>query len=199
MWTRLSGGGAWVRLAPRLKYSAPVASSNPRPPGRQPVRLAAALAHPARIAQATTTPSGGDQPAGNPTQAAPIQSEPLAPAPGNTAAPPATAAPATPPAAQQPAAPPATAQTAPPHAHGKRALVQFAAVDSGEAALREWQRLSKKYPDLFGSHTPNITKTEHGGHTYWRVRTGGFTDTAQAAAFCQKLKAKGGTCTVASF
>jgi hypothetical protein len=31
------------------------------------------------------------------------------------------------------------------------------------------------------------------------VRTGGFADKAQAAAFCQKFKAKGGTCTVAAF
>ena len=185
-----SEGGAAVRLIPGAKSPGPLASSNPKPPGRQPVRLMAALAHPALIAQATTTPSG-DQP---------IQSEPLAPAPGSTAAPPAATSPApaaAPPAAQQPAAPPAAAQTAPPPAHGKRALVQFAAVDSGEAALREWQRLSRAYPELFGGHTPNITKTEHGGHTYWRVRTGGFTDKAQAAAFCQKLKAKGGTCTVA--
>lgn len=85
-----------------------------------------------------------------------------------------------------------------PSGHGKRPLVQFAAVGSGEAALAEWQRLEKKYPDLLGGHTPNITKTEHDGKTFWRIRTGGFTDLTQAAVFCQKVKSRGGSC-VATF
>jgi hypothetical protein len=80
--------------------------------------------------------------------------------------------------------------------HGKRALVQFAAVGSGEAALREWERLSRKYPDLLAGKTPNITKTEHDGKTFWRVRTGGFADKAQAAAFCAQIKARGNACVV---
>ncbi len=83
-------------------------------------------------------------------------------------------------------------------AHGHHALVQLAAVGSNELAMQEWERLAKKYPDVFAGRSPTISKTEHAGKTYWRVRTGGFADAAQATAFCGKLKAKGGTCQVTS-
>jgi len=189
---------------------APLSSAEPRPPGHAPIRLTPMHgAAPALVAQAVTTPSDdqGAAPQVTTPQNAPVQSTPLQPpagqppaaqtTPAQPAAPAAQAAPA--PAAPAPMAPPAAAAQTAPAGHGKRALVQFAAVDSGEAALREWQRLSKKYPDLFNGHTPNITKTEHNGKTFWRIRTGGFTDLTQAAVFCQKVKARGGACTVATF
>jgi hypothetical protein len=199
-------GNASIRLIPGAKPPGSVATVAPRPGVRPPIRLTSQLGQPALVAQATTTPSAGEQP--SPTQtapaSAPVQSEPLQPAAPAPAAPmqaapaPAPAATVAPPAAAPAAAPPATAHAAP-AGHVKRVLVQFAAVDSGEAALREWQRLEKKYPDLFGGHTPNITKTEHDGKTFWRVRTGGFADLTQATLFCQKFKSRGGTCTVAAF
>ena len=79
------------------------------------------------------------------------------------------------------------------------AMVQLAAVDSEEAARGEWRRLEHRYRGLLDGRTPTFTRTEHGGHIYWRVRTGGFADTAQAAVFCERVKQKGGGCAVASF
>jgi hypothetical protein len=202
-------GTASIRLIPSGRPAGPLASVEAAPP-RSPAHAATALSpshhQPLMVAQATTTPTGEDQaPSPAPAQLAPIQSTPLqAPAaqpttPTTSSVAPNTAVQAAPPAGAPAAEPPPAAAHAAAAAHGKRALVQFAAVDSGEAALREWQRLSKKYPDLLGNRTPNITKTEHDGKTFWRIRTGGFTDLTQATLFCQKVKSRGGTCTVASF
>jgi cell division septation protein DedD len=81
----------------------------------------------------------------------------------------------------------------------KAALVQLAAVTSEESARSEWQRLEKRMPDLFGHRQPAFSKTERSGHTLWRVRTGGFSDVAQATAFCERVRAKGATCSIADF
>jgi hypothetical protein len=173
-------GAASIRLIPGAKPSGPLASGDggaPRPPGRSPIPLApvagAAAASVGRtaMAQNAATPDAPAEPA------TPADTAPPAPAAASPGA-----------ASAQPAAAP----------HGHRVFVQFAAVASGEAALREWQRLSKKYPDLLGSKSPNITKTEHDGKIFWRVRTGGFPDVAQATVFCQRVKTKGGNCTVAT-
>jgi SPOR domain len=88
-------------------------------------------------------------------------------------------------------------ERAPPAAKG--ALVQLAAVTSEEAARTEWQRLEKRMPDLFGHRQPAFSKTERSGHTLWRVRTGGFSDVAQATAFCERVRAKGAGCSIADF
>jgi hypothetical protein len=80
-----------------------------------------------------------------------------------------------------------------------RAQVQLAAVGSEEAALSEWQRLSHRMPDLLDGRQPAVSKSEHGGRTYFRLRTGGFADIAQATAFCQEVRAKGSGCMLASF
>jgi hypothetical protein len=125
------------------------------------------------------------------------------PPPPVVAAPAPTPAPAMVPAASpvpvKPAvqAKPATAQEKRPGANN--ALVQLAAVQSEDAAKSEWQRLSKRMPDLFGQRRPAFSKTEHQGHALWRVRTGGFADAAQAATFCEKVRAKGVGCSVADF
>ena len=108
----------------------------------------------------------------------------------------ATAAPPKPVAAKPAVAPekhPATA----PAASG--ALVQLAAVHSEDAARSEWQRLSKRLPDLFGQRQPAFSKTDHDGHTLWRVRTGGFTDTAQATIVLREGARQGVGCSVADF
>ena len=78
-------------------------------------------------------------------------------------------------------------------------LVQLAALDSEAAAQAEWTRLSKRLPDLLGSRRLVVQKAERDGQAVWRVRTGGFADTAEASGFCGKLRAKGASCTVASF
>ena len=115
--------------------------------------------------------------------------------------------PAVVPAAAKPvAAKPARGQAGRPRRRSARrrraangALVQLAAVQSEDAAKSEWQRLSKRLPDLLGQRKPAFSKTEHDGQAMWRVRTGGFADVAQATAFCEKVRAKGAGCSVADF
>jgi hypothetical protein len=120
----------------------------------------------------------------------------LAPA---VAAPVALAQPAlpAPAAAVPPKAKPAVA-AAPPAALGK-ASIQLAALGSEEAARTAWQSLQKRLPDVLAGHRPSISKTERDGKTYWRLRTTGFTDVAQAKSACEKVRAKGGACSVAEF
>ena len=121
--------------------------------------------------------------------APPAAAPPLAPA--------AVVAPVQP--AAKPAAPPTLAAAAHPAAHGK-AGIQLAAVVGSEAAARtEWQALQRRYPDVLAGHQPSFSKTERDGRTFWRVRTGGFSDLAQAKSACDKVRAKGGGCSTAEF
>jgi hypothetical protein len=85
---------------------------------------------------------------------------------------------------------------APPATSGHSATVQLAALASEEAAKGEWQALTKRLPDLLGGRQPSYSRTERDGHTFWRVRTSGFTDAAQARGFCEKVRAKGLGCSV---
>jgi len=86
------------------------------------------------------------------------------------------------------------------HAADRKAVVvQLAALTSEPAAKAEWDRMARRWPDLLGSHRPAFTKIDRDGQTLWRVRTGGFDDVAQATAFCEHLRAKGGGCSVADF
>ena len=83
------------------------------------------------------------------------------------------------PAAPVPLAPAAIAKPEAPAAKpvGKM-QVQLAAVDSEEAAKAEWQRLAKRMPELLGERRPSFQRAERDGKAVWRVRTGGFADTA---------------------
>jgi hypothetical protein len=99
--------------------------------------------------------------------------------------------------ASKPGATPAVAAE---HGTGnKGALVQLAALTSEPAARAEWERLAKRWPELFGGHQPAFSKVEHGGQVFWRLRVGGFQGVAQATMFCERLRAKGGGCSVADF
>ncbi len=118
---------------------------------------------------------------------------PVAPAPVAVAAPAPAVAPAAPvqhasvqaamPAADQP---PGTA-------------VQLAAFESQQAAEQDWGKLAEKIPGLFDGHTPEVERATVAGRVVYRLRTGGFANIAAATAFCGKVRAKGGDCSIAAF
>ncbi len=78
----------------------------------------------------------------------------------------------------------------------KPVTVLLSTAKSEADAQADWDKLMKKLPELFRDHRALFQKTDDHGPTPWRLRTGGFTDAAQAKAFCDKVKAKGGQCTV---
>lgn len=169
----LSGGSgsATDKLAPPPEKPDPQALRAPPPPPPSPAAVPAP-------AQATIA-------------AAPI------PAPAKVPAPVASPKPAV--VAEKlptPAVAPVPQRVAP---SAKDTMVQFAAVSSEDAAREEWQRLSRRMPDLLGQRRPAISKVDRDGHALWRVRTGGFSDTAQATVFCERVRAKGAGCSVADF
>ncbi len=150
-----------------------------------------------KLAPASETPAPQNMQAAKP----PVVASAPPPPPAATAAP----APVAPPVV---AAAPAAKPPAPVHvaaaesAHpvsGKGTLVQLAALSSEDAAKVEWERLEKRMPDLFGKRQPAVSKIERDGKTFWRLRTGGFSDIAQATAFCEQVRAKGNGCSIAAF
>lgn len=130
-------------------------------------------------------------------------STPPAPPPAPPAAAPLNAiAPDAKPPVSAPESVPARAVTADHGAHpptAKGAIVQLAALPSEDAARSEWERLEHKMPDLLGKRQPALSKFDRDGKTYWRLRTGGFSDVAQATAFCEQVRAKGNGCSIAAF
>jgi hypothetical protein len=202
--------GGWTVMGPR-STTVPVIEADSRP-----IRVKPENAGGMQIAGGNEDlMSGGSDTNGGklaPPPEAPAPQALLAPPPASP--PPAVAAPASIAPAAAPAAPAASKPAAPPAPVEKRAaalapdraapltkapLVQLAAVGSEDAARSEWQRLEKHWPDLFGHRQPAFSKTEHGGRALWRVRTGGFSDVAQATAFCERVRAKGAGCSIADF
>lgn len=210
-----------ARLAAAPEDPNPSALRAPPEPRTQPQPAATATVPPATTPSATT-PSATVPPAqGHAAERPPARPAPAAPrtaaAPGanpttSAAAPPTrTTAPdgARPANVAPPVAPPAAPSVAPlatqtqpaPRPEAKlpagRYIVQLVAVQSEGAAQAEWQSLRQRHPDLFGARQPVITRTERDGRTFWRVRTGGFTDLADARGFCDRVRAKGASCMVA--
>jgi Flp pilus assembly protein TadD len=75
-------------------------------------------------------------------------------------------------------------------------IVQLAALNSEEAAQDKWEELSRRFPALFGGRQPVYSQTVRDGHTFWRLRTTGFQDVAQAQSFCARVRTAGSGCTV---
>jgi hypothetical protein len=82
----------------------------------------------------------------------------------------------------------------PPIPRAKTVTVQLSAAKSEAEAQAAWDKLAKKMPDVLGQRRALFQKASESGPSPWRLRTGGFTDHAQAKAFCDKVKAKGGQC-----
>jgi hypothetical protein len=150
-------------------------------------------------AQATQTPLSAPPSALSAAAAAQPAAAPLAALPPVNTPPVATAPKATAPTPPPPP-PPSPAAPSPPTAQAAgHAEVQLAALDSEAAAHAEWDRLRHRYPALLAGHAPSITRFDHDGHSYWRLRTGGFTDIGAATQFCAGLRAKGAACDLARF
>jgi hypothetical protein len=164
-------------------------------------RARTAAATPPAAASRTSTAQAGTAPASSPPASSAPASSPARPPtqPVALTSPiaPAPAAAAPPRQAQAPAQAPARAQAA--STQTGRTQVQLAAVSSERAALNEWNRLERRMPDILGGRRPAVIRFERDGKTIWRLRTGGFADTSQARGFCEKVRAKGGNCTVAAF
>lgn len=91
---------------------------------------------------------------------------------------------------------PLTTRTAVPPPPVRTYAVQLSTAKTEAAAAAAWDKLAAKAPALFAHHRPQFLKTNDAGQSSWRLRTGGFADPAAAKAFCEQVKAKGGTCTV---
>lgn len=144
---------------------------------------------------------------------------PPAPAVGLVGTPPLAVTVPTVPETPAPAAPQQTVTSSPPPSAGAAAVhnlaqeysppvrlaehgavrVQLGALDSQEAALREWDRLAHRMPALFDGRRPIFGEAHVNGHTFWRVRTAGFDSAEEAARFCSDVHARGAACTVALF
>lgn len=151
-------------------------SPPPETPVAPPVRTAPRAARATPAAEAPPV-----QPAAltSPTAPMPLPIPPQVPPPPGAAV------------ARAPASPSSSAR---PPAAGGKAEVQFGALSSMEAARAEWNRLSRRAPELFRGRQPAITKLERNGTTLYRLRSGGFADGGAARAFCDQARARGVTC-----
>jgi hypothetical protein len=77
-----------------------------------------------------------------------------------------------------------------------RTMVQFAATSSEESARSFWQVLVHRFPDALGRRDPVVLRFEHDGTVFWRVRTEGFADLAEAQTLCARMRADGQPCFV---
>lgn len=171
----------------------------PDPQALQAMEAPPKLAAPPPAAPQPAAAQAAAQPAAVPAAAAPpvprqaLREPPAAPA----AQPPVaqTAAPVPPHTADKPAATAASRPTA----GGKDVQVQLAALSSEEAAHQEWDRLMRRWPDLLRGHQPSFSQIDRDGHVFWRVRASGFDGVSDASVFCERVRAKGGGCSVADF
>ncbi len=94
------------------------------------------------------------------------------------------------PVSLQPAAPVKRALPAP--AAGGRYVVQVASHRRQVDALAEFAGLKRRFPDIIGNYKPLIQRADLGDRgIYYRLRIGPLASKADAAGFCQSLKAAG--------
>ena len=207
----VAGIGWWAIRSIGGGSSVPVVEADPRPfkvrpddPGglRVPNQSELILERPAQRAQgnqsgrpANVAP-GAEAPDLGGLRAAARPAPAAAPAPAPAPAAPASAlAQAQPLPAPQPAQP-AAAPAAQPTRPAGRVQVQLGALPTEDAARAEWERLSRRAPELFAGRSPQIVRLDRGeGQApLFRLRTGGLADQDAAAAFCEQVRARGGVC-----
>lgn len=80
---------------------------------------------------------------------------------------------------------------------GGRYLVQLSSLSAPLSARKEWTRLQKAFPDLFGERELVLEKRVIAGRgTFYRVQTGRYEALKEARAVCDTLKAKKQDCLV---
>lgn len=75
-------------------------------------------------------------------------------------------------------------------------MVQLSSETTSMAADARWQALERQMPALLANRQPILMRAVLQGQVFWRLRTGGFADKAEADAFCRAVQAKGGACYV---
>ncbi|MFL2771484.1 MAG: SPOR domain-containing protein [Rhodospirillaceae bacterium] len=78
-------------------------------------------------------------------------------------------------------------------------LIQMAALRSKEAALEEWDRMSRKHSRLLGAYRPVIVKADLGERgIYYRLRAGPLGSRSDAEQLCSALAAEKLGCLIVS-
>jgi len=101
--------------------------------------------------------------------------------------------------AAQPAAPDVTASLPYPAANPRPGgyLVQVAARQNHNDALRAFDDLQRRYPQLLGGKVPEILRADLGPRGIWyRVGVGPMVQRSTATDFCQRLKVLGADCLI---
>lgn len=133
-------------------------------------------------------PSAG-QAGGPPTPPAPAT-------PATPSAPPNASAPASPPAPETPSAPVSAAPKTLGNAEGAGPLVQIGAFSSPALADKGWNDIARLLPgDMIGK-TKKVEQVTKDSSTLYRAYIGGFSTKAEAASFCDELKAAKHVCFV---
>jgi cell division septation protein DedD len=69
-------------------------------------------------------------------------------------------------------------------------FVQLASVKSDASARKEWKRLRKAHPELFGDLSLDVQRADLGDRgIFYRIRTGPFPNKATAQDMCWQIKA----------
>jgi Flp pilus assembly protein TadD len=84
-------------------------------------------------------------------------------------------------------APQEPARPSEPSALAHAPYVQLASLLSEGDAMSEWRRVDSRFSGLLAARQPMITTAAANGRTYWRLRTFGFADMAEARDLCDLL------------
>ncbi|THD77749.1 MAG: SPOR domain-containing protein [Phenylobacterium sp.] len=182
----------------RPKGGPPVVVTPPAalPPAATPPTTAALPAAPVLRPAQNPPPVAAAPPAPRPAPSAPKAAvAPVAPTPKPVEKKPAPVA-EKPPAAKTAAAKPAIEKATAAPTKAGAAAVQIGAVSSEGLADKTWNDAVAVAPGLAAGKGKGVEKVDRDGKTLYRTSVTGFASKAEAAAFCDKLKAAGKACFV---